>query len=150
MRVIWSPRYELDIGPHVFPTRKYRLVKERLVAEGTIAAADLVHPDPASPEDLLRVHTEEYLRRIREDDFTPGERQLVFYLAGADPYRRDRLGGLGLTIEGLRARDSRVLRSCRERGAGVAVVLAGGYAVDTADTVGIHCNTAREAASAAR
>jgi acetoin utilization deacetylase AcuC-like enzyme len=295
MKLVWSPRYEVDIGAHVFPTRKYRLVKDRLVEDGTLEASDLVHPEPASETDLGRVHTADYLRKIREDGFTRSERirlevpfsagfresmvlccggtiecgrralddglcvhlgggfhhafpdhgegfcllndvavaaralladgsatrvavvdldvhhgngtaaifvdepavftfsmhqennypalkppgdldvalpdrlgdeeyleqlerhlpavldaqepRLVFYLAGADPYREDQLGGLGLTIGGLRRRDRTVLETCRERGAALAVVPAGGYAIDTADTVEIHCNTVREAKS---
>ena len=293
MRVVWSPEYEVDIGPHVFPTLKYRLVKERLVADGTLAETDLVRPRPAADADLARVHTEEYLRKIRTDDLSPAERlclevpfspqlreaiilccggtiecgrraladgvcvhlgggfhhafathgegfcllndvavaaralladgtvsrvavvdldvhhgngtaaifadepavltfsmhqrnnypavkpfgdcdlglddgtsddvylhlleehlapllhdhqpELVFYLAGADPYRDDQLGGLGLTIEGLRRRDRLVFEACGRRGASVAVTLAGGYARDTGDTIEIHCNMVREA-----
>ena len=297
MDVIWSPDYELDIGPHVFPTRKYRLVKERLVEEGLVAEDDIVPPRRARRLDLARVHTREYLRKIRDGDFTQAEHllrevpfspelreamsvccggtiecgrralsdgvcvhlgggfhhafadhgegfcllndvavaaralvidgtvdrvavvdldvhhgngtaaifaddpdvytfsmhqqrnypsvkpagdldvgladdtpddtylgkldehlprvlddhepELVLYLAGADPYREDQLGGLGLTIEGLRRRDRLVLEACSERGVGVAVTLAGGYALDTNDTIEIHCNTVREAARCA-
>jgi acetoin utilization deacetylase AcuC-like enzyme len=74
--------------------------------------------------------------------------QLVFYLAGADPYEWDQLGGLKLTIPGLQRRDESVLRHCRAAGIPVAVVLAGGYAVNTDDTVEIHCNTVRAATAA--
>ena len=69
---------------------------------------------------------------------------LVLYLAGADPYETDMLGGLAVTMEGLLERDRIVLGSCAEARVPVAVVLAGGYARDTADTVEIHCRTARE------
>jgi acetoin utilization deacetylase AcuC-like enzyme len=69
---------------------------------------------------------------------------LVYYLAGADPYREDRLGGLGLTREGMRERDRRVLDAALEVGARVVVLLAGGYALDTRDTVGIHAATGEE------
>jgi acetoin utilization deacetylase AcuC-like enzyme len=72
----------------------------------------------------------------------------VFYLAGADPYRFDQLGGLGLTREGLRRRDELVFARSREAGAAVAVCLAGGYAVNPEDTVEIHCNTVRAAREA--
>jgi acetoin utilization deacetylase AcuC-like enzyme len=65
-------------------------------------------------------------------------------LAGADPYRMDQLGGLALTQEGLRARDRMVLEACRRHGVPVAVVLAGGYALDTRDTVAIHTATVIE------
>nr|NIS30799.1 histone deacetylase [Actinomycetota bacterium]NIT95302.1 histone deacetylase [Actinomycetota bacterium]NIU18971.1 histone deacetylase [Actinomycetota bacterium]NIV55471.1 histone deacetylase [Actinomycetota bacterium]NIV86845.1 histone deacetylase [Actinomycetota bacterium] len=74
------------------------------------------------------------------DDHRP---DLAFYLAGADPYAEDQLGGLGLTIEGLARRDRFVLELLAERRVPVAVTLAGGYARNTDDTVEIHCNTAR-------
>lgn len=292
MDVVWSPDYEVDIGTHVFPTRKYRLVKEKLVKEGTVDSGDLVQPSPARRQDLARVHSEAYLRKIEDGAFTLAEQlqlevpfapalrnamtlccggtleaarraldrgvavhlgggfhhafadhgegfcllndvavairallaesrvervavvdldvhhgngtaaifaeepavftfsmhqennypalkppgdldvglddgtsdgryleileeslryvwehgpDLVVYLAGADPYREDQLGGLGLTLDGLRARDRTVLQACRAEGVPVAVTLAGGYAVDTDDTVEIHCGTVREA-----
>jgi acetoin utilization deacetylase AcuC-like enzyme len=74
--------------------------------------------------------------------------ELAIYLAGADPYREDQLGGLGLSIDGLRRRDAFVYQTLRGAGVAVAVVLAGGYARRTDDTVEIHCNTVREAVRA--
>jgi acetoin utilization deacetylase AcuC-like enzyme len=71
-------------------------------------------------------------------DFKP---ELVLYVAGADPYHFDQLGGLGVTMTGLANRDRLVFRTALEAGAGVAVVLAGGYAFDHHDTVLIHSNT---------
>ncbi len=75
------------------------------------------------------------------DDFSP---QLAIYLAGADPYRQDQLGGLALTRDGLRERDRTVLRAARASGVPVAVTLAGGYAVRLDDTVSIHTATIEE------
>jgi acetoin utilization deacetylase AcuC-like enzyme len=86
---------------------------------------------------------QEHLPRILGDH----RPDAVLYLAGADPYRQDQLGGLGLTVEGLEARDRTVFDACRAGGAAVAVVLAGGYAVNTDDTVRIHANTVRLALS---
>lgn len=296
--VVWSPAYEVDIGPHVFPTVKYRLVRERLLSTGVLTEADFVEPEAVTDERLARVHTPEYLAKIREDRFTSMERillevpfsqalaessriccggtllagrmalsegvglhlgggfhhafpghgegfcllndvavaaqalldegavsrvmvldldvhqgngtaaifaadprvytvsfhqednypavkppsdldvglpdrtsdatylallrqhlpavlndfrpELVLYLAGADPYREDQLGGLCLSIEGLRERDAYVLDTVRSAGAGVAVTLAGGYAIREADTVRIHAATLEEGARAAR
>ena len=74
---------------------------------------------------------------------------LAYYLAGADPYGDDQLGGLGLSMEGLRHRDEYVLRQAASRGIPLAICLAGGYAERTEDTVAIHCTTV-EAAMAAR
>jgi len=94
---------------------------------------------------------QEYLDRLNEacrngmNSFRP---ELVMYVAGADPYREDQLGGLALTIEGLKARDRVVFETAREIGAGVGVTLAGGYAAKVEDTVTIHSNTAKAAAEA--
>lgn len=295
--VVWHPAYEVDIGPHVFPTRKYRLVRDRLLGEGVISNTDVVEPAPASDDDVLLVHTADYVSKIKTGSLSPEERlllevpfspalreatwicaggstltgrraiesgiamhlgggfhhafpdhgegfclindvaiairvlqrdrvirraavvdldvhhgngtaaiftgddhvftfsmhqeynypawkppsdldiglkdgtsdaeylavleqhlpdllarhrpELVFYLAGADPYRFDQLGGLGLTIEGLRRRDELVFERARSAGAAVAVCLAGGYAMQPDDTVEIHCNTVRAAQSSA-
>lgn len=69
------------------------------------------------------------------------EPELLCYIAGADPYREDQLGGLSLTIEGLKKRDELVFRVTKARGIPVMVTLAGGYAQELEDTVTIHTNT---------
>jgi len=66
---------------------------------------------------------------------------LAIYLAGADPYAGDRLGRLSLTKRGLATRDAFVLDTLRAHDIPVAVVMAGGYAHDIADTVDIHART---------
>jgi acetoin utilization deacetylase AcuC-like enzyme len=295
--VVWHRAYEVDIGPHVFPTRKYRLVRERLLADGTISSADLHEATPASDDQVALVHTADYIRKIKSatlsveeqlvlevpfsqalrdaawicaggailtarlalqrtiavhlgggfhhafpdhgegfclindvaiairalqrdglvrralvidldvhhgngtaaifrDDpavFTFSMHQernypawkppssmdigledgsgdaeylsllerhfpdllarhtpdLIFYLAGADPYQFDQLGGLGLTIAGMRRRDELVFERAASAGVAVATCLAGGYAVRTDDTVEIHCNMVRVAVKAA-
>ena len=68
---------------------------------------------------------------------------LVVYLAGADPYAGDRLGRLGLTLDGLARRDAIVIGACREVGIPVAITIAGGYGRDIDDTVRAHVNTVR-------
>ncbi|HEX6771877.1 MAG TPA: histone deacetylase [Acidobacteriaceae bacterium] len=72
--------------------------------------------------------------------------QLVAYVAGADPYEQDKLGGLALTIEGLKERDRMVFRAAQAAGARVFSVYAGGYAMRLEDTVAIHANTVLAAA----
>lgn len=293
LRVVWHERYEVDIGPHVFPTAKYRLVRERLLEEGTIRPEDVIRSEPATDDQIRLVHTAAYVEKINNDSFTLQERallevpfspalreaswlcaggsilagrqalehgvavhlgggfhhafpdhgegfclindvavaievlrhegavrkalvvdldvhhgngtaaifakepdvfsfsmhqqnnypawkprsdldvglrdrtgddeylallerhlaeilerhrpELTFYVAGADPYEEDQLGGLALTLEGLRARDRAVFELCRKAGSPVAVAFAGGYAAHSADTVEIHCGTVREA-----
>lgn len=91
---------------------------------------------------------ETYLSSLREafvpalTDFQP---QLLMYVAGADPYYQDQLGGLALTLEGLKARDRLVIGTALLHKVPVAITLAGGYAVDVDDTVTIHVNTAKAA-----
>jgi acetoin utilization deacetylase AcuC-like enzyme len=293
MRVFYTPYYYADIGEgHVFPIRKFELVRDRLLAEGTLAPHEVVEPRRAEVEDVLLVHTDDYVTRLRAGALTTREVRrlglpwskslvrrsflatggtiaaaraalaegvgsnlaggthhaypdrgegfcvlndvavaarvlrrdgaaarvavvdldvhqgdgtatifegdpavftfsmhgaknyplfkarssldveladktadeeyldalsrhlprvfehapdLVFYLAGADPFEGDKLGRLALTIKGLRARDELVLEACRGRGVPVATVMSGGYASDIADTVEIHCNTIRAA-----
>lgn len=72
---------------------------------------------------------------------------LVIYLAGADPYHGDTFGRLALTKEGLRRRDRWVLDRCQQAGLPSAIVMAGGYAHRTTDTVDIHLATVRTAVS---
>jgi len=288
-RFIYSPDYYCDIGAHVFPMRKFRLVRDALLADGDIRESDFLLPPAATREELALVHTERYLddlfalrmtsrtipselpisdqivrafalsaggttraclaaldnglamnlaggfhhafpdhaegfcyindvavavrillnkdtiRRAaivdldvhqgngtafifqgqpdvytfsmhQENNYPVKQRsdldiglpdgiedeeyiallaralpdildshkpQLVVYLAGADPYEQDMLGGLGLTLEGLRRRDACVIDHCRRRAIPLAAVLAGGYAADVSDTIRIHHATAR-------
>jgi acetoin utilization deacetylase AcuC-like enzyme len=104
---------------------------------------------PASDIDLNladEVGDDEYLERLRNayvpalSEFQP---QLVVYLAGADPYYRDQLGGLALSLEGLKARDRLVMAAALMQKVPVGITLAGGYAVDLEDTITIHVNTAK-------
>jgi len=82
-----------------------------------------------------------YFPRLYED-YKP---DLVFYLAGADPYQDDQLGGLNLTQEGLMERDRMIIEEARKLRLPVAILMAGGYAYDVKDTVSIHLNTIKVA-----
>jgi acetoin utilization deacetylase AcuC-like enzyme len=88
---------------------------------------------------------EEYLKRLENGVkaallmFRP---DLIFYLAGADPYCEDQLGGLSLTFQGLMDRDRFVIGTAVAEKIPVATVLAGGYALNVQDTLTIHANTA--------
>lgn len=287
-RIIHSKKYQLDIGLHVFPTEKYHLTYEKLLKEG-YSPQDFVSPNVASDEDILLVHTKEYVNKLKTGTLSPleiltmevpyskalveaswicvggtilsaqyaledgvglhigggfhhafpdhgegfcvlndvavairrlkkdgmitkalvidcdlhhgngtasifaGDKdvftfsihqeynypavkppsnldigledgtgddeylghlkrnipkiidefrpEFIVYVAGADPYEHDQLGGLALTIEGLKERDRLVFGLARENKIPIASVLAGGYAVDVKDTVEIHVNT---------
>jgi acetoin utilization deacetylase AcuC-like enzyme len=292
MHVFYTPRYYADIGSgHIFPIRKFELVRDRLLAEGTLHPTELVEPEPATLDDVLLVHTNDYISRLCNGSLTPKELrrlglpwsetlvrrsfyatggtiaaarkalvegyasnlaggthhsfadrgegfcvlndvavairvlrkerlirrvaivdcdvhqgngtatifaddddtftfsihgannyplfkarsnldielpdgtaddeylnvlndhlptvfdaaapELVFYLAGADPHVDDKLGRLALTTDGLRNRDTLVLRECYEREIPIVTVMSGGYGKDINDTIEIHCNTIR-------
>lgn len=72
--------------------------------------------------------------------------QIVAYVAGSDPYEHDKLGGLSLTLDGLKERDRMVFRAAQSAGVPVFSVFAGGYALRLDDTVTIHTNTILAAA----
>ncbi len=110
--------------------KNYPLFKET-------STVDIELPDKTGDAEFLET-LNEALPRI----FTH-EPDLVFYLGGADPFEKDKLGRLGLTMRGLRQRDEMVLRFAREREIPIVTTMSGGYAADINDTVEIHCNTIR-------
>jgi len=297
-KLVYHDRYDLNLGAHVFPSQKYRLVHDALLAEGFADASDFLIPEPARDTDVLLVHSQEYVHKLKtgtlsyaeqlrmeipyslelieacwlaaggsilaarralaggwaanigggfhhaypdhgegfcvlhdvaiairrmqfdraietamvidtdvhhgngtaaifggdstvftvsihqennypypkppssldinledgvgDDDylaildknlrqafeqFQPG---LIFYIGGADPYREDQLGGLALSLEGLKRRDALVFDYARRLRIPLAITLAGGYARQVADTVRIHVGTILAARDAAQ
>ena len=297
-KLVYSDGYDLNLGAHVFPARKYKLIREKCLTDGIATPEDFLEPDPAPDADILRVHTREWTRKLKEgrlnyfeilrlevpyspqlvrafwlsaggstlaarralvdrcafnfgggfhhafadhgegfcaiNDVAVAIRRLqadkaietalvvdldvhqgngtaaifagdasvytlsmhqennypypkppsdldvnlpdrigdedyfrllrdalahafrefaakrdarstkpdfIFYLAGADPYREDQLGGLALTLEGLAERDRIVLAAARDRTIPIAITFAGGYARQVQHTVQIHVNT---------
>src|SRR5262249_28838156 len=65
MHVVYSPRYHIDIGLHVFPTEKYRLVHAQLFRRGVVETSDVIEPQPATWEQLALVHTTRYLDQLK-------------------------------------------------------------------------------------
>jgi acetoin utilization deacetylase AcuC-like enzyme len=82
-----------------------------------------------------------WLNRALDRAFAQFTPDLLCYVAGADPYREDQLGGLALSIDGLKQRDLLVLRRAKEKNIPVMITYAGGYARRVEDTVTIHTNT---------
>ncbi len=114
-------------GAKNYPFRKERSRLDIELPDGSDDAAYLA---------VLESHLDPVLDEARPE--------LVVYIGGADPYREDQLGRLGLSIGGLRQRDRTVFEATWRRGIPVAMVLGGGYAKDLADLVTIHANTVRE------
>jgi len=110
-----------------------------------VSDLDVVFADGAGDDEYLaavEAHVPRALDEQRPD--------IVFYLAGADPYEGDRLGRLKLTIDGLRERDRRVFAACRERQVPAVVAMGGGYCPDVDAIVTIHSNTIKEAIHSCR
>ena len=297
-KLVYDDRYDLNLGAHVFPSQKFKLIHDRLLADQLAAADDFLTPKPAMDEDILRVHSRDYVYKLQSGSLSQAEvlrmevpyskklvqacwlaaggsilagqraledgwaanvgggfhhafadhgegfcvindvavairrlqfdrkieralvvdtdvhqgngtaeifagdgnvftlslhqehnypypksrstldvdlpdrigdedylailekhlqkafhlfsPEIVFYVAGADPYREDQLGGLALTMDGLAQRDAIVYHWAQRNGAPVAITLAGGYARKIEDTVSIHANTILAARDAAK
>ncbi len=288
-KLVYHDGYDLHLGAHVFPSQKFKLIAEKLLAEGIATPEDFVRPNPAADTDMLRVHTPDWVHKLKTGTLTRSEEmklevpyseelveafwlaaggtimaaqaalcdgfgcnlgggfhhaypghgegfcaihdvavairrlqqdksihkvivvdtdvhhgngtaaifsrddsvftlsihqlnnypahkppstldlnmedgvsdaayldallpavrhaldtfrpEMIFYIGGADPYREDQLGGLDISMEGLRARDKGVFEEARKRGIPVVTTLAGGYARRLEDTIQIHTNT---------
>jgi acetoin utilization deacetylase AcuC-like enzyme len=73
-KVIYHPQYDLDLGAHVFPSQKFRLIHEALLAEGIAEPGDFLQPEAAPDMDVLRVHTPAYVNKLQTDSLTLSER----------------------------------------------------------------------------
>jgi len=100
------------------------------------SSIDVDLPDGTGDDDYLA-----WLDNALSSGLRQFEPDLICYIAGADPYREDQLGGLDLSIEGLKRRDELVFKVAKARGIPIMVTYAGGYALNVEDTVTIHCNT---------
>src|SRR5215467_8537324 len=72
-KLVYHDRYDLHLGPHVFPSQKFRLIYETLLREGLARVDDFLKPEPASDEDLLRVHTEDWVRKLKTGTLTASD-----------------------------------------------------------------------------
>jgi len=102
---------------------------------------DVELPDGTEDADYLRA-----VAGVLEDALSAVRPDLVFYNAGVDPHRDDRLGRLALSDAGLAARDGFVLEACRRRGVPVAGVIGGGYDLDIDRLARRHATLHRAAA----
>jgi acetoin utilization deacetylase AcuC-like enzyme len=101
-----------------------------------LSSIDVDLPDGMGDDDYLA-----WLDNALSSGLRQFEPDLICYIAGADPYGEDQLGGLDLTLQGLKRRDELALRVAKARDIPVMVTYAGGYARRVEDTVTIHCNT---------
>lgn len=115
-RLFYSQKYYVDVGAHVFPMAKYRLIRDRLLEDGLARHDDFVEPKAATAEDALLVHTEEYVGKLLNGTLSPQE-ILTLELPCSKELVEAAFLGAGGTIS--------AVRSSLERGAGVNV--AGGF-----------------------
>ena len=72
-KLVYHDRYDLNLGPHVFPSQKFRLIYEMLLREGLATEGDSLRPEPASDEDILRVHTADWVRKLKTGTLTASD-----------------------------------------------------------------------------
>src|SRR5213082_1121935 len=72
-KLVYHDRYDLNLGPHVFPSQKFRLIYKALMHEGLARQEDFLRPNPASDEDVLRVHTPDWVRKLKTGTLTASD-----------------------------------------------------------------------------
>ena len=115
-KVVYHDKYDLNLGPHVFPSQKFRLIAEALVAERIAAREDFLKPEPARDEDILRVHTPEWVRKLKTGTLTASEVMLLEV-----PYSRELVEAVWLAAGGTIAAAQSALRE------GFGANLGGGF-----------------------
>jgi len=115
-KVVYHDKYDLNLGPHVFPSQKFRLIAEALVAEKIAGREDFVRPEAASDEDILRVHTPEWVRTLKDGTLTASEVMLLEI-----PYSRELVVAVWLAAGGSIAAAQCALRD------GFGANLGGGF-----------------------
>src|ERR1041385_6718841 len=114
-RLVYSENYDLNLGDHVFPSKKYRWLYDRLIATGFATQGDFIEPAPATDEDLRLVHDAEWVAKLRNGTLSaheilrleiPYSRRMVeaFWLAAGGTILAARLalesGGVGFNVGG--------------------------------------------------
>src|SRR5712675_1437495 len=94
-KVVYHEKYDLNLGPHVFPSQKFRLIAEALTAEKIATREDFVRPELASDQDILRVHTPEWVRKLKTGTLTASEVMLLEI-----PYSRELVDAVWLAAGG--------------------------------------------------
>lgn len=116
MKCVYHPSYQIALPPgHPFPMSKYGLLKEQLLAEGIIAADDLLQPEPLDLSDLALVHSHEYLEKLQSSRLSSAEQRRIGLPWSEALWQRSRLASAGTLLAARTA-----------IGVGVAANLAGG------------------------
>ncbi len=120
--LIYHSDYDLNLGAHVFPSQKYRLVHDALVAQKFAAASDFIAPAPALDEDILRAHTPEYVRKLKTGTLAPHE-----ILRMEIPYSKELIRAVWLAAGGSIEAAHRALASGNSNSLRAAVNIGGGF-----------------------
>src|SRR5258708_3217144 len=115
-KLVYSDAYYLPIGQHVFPAEKYRRVHDRLVATGVAVATDFIEPQPATDQDILLVHTPEYVHKLKTDTLSPREEMELEI-----PYSRELVEAFWLAAGGS------IMAARQALADGVSVNIGGGF-----------------------
>src|ERR1700687_5095582 len=94
-KLVYHERYDLNLGPHVFPSQKFRLIAETLIAEKIATREDFVQPEPATDGNILRGHTPEWVRKLKTATLTASEVMLLEI-----PYSRELVDAVWLAAGG--------------------------------------------------
>jgi acetoin utilization deacetylase AcuC-like enzyme len=115
-KLVYHERYDLNLGPHVFPSQKFRLIYELLLREGIATAEDFLRPEPASDEEILRVHTPEWVSKLKTGTLTASDVMLLEV-----PYSKELVEAVWLAAGGTILAAQSALRD------GVGANLSGGF-----------------------
>jgi acetoin utilization deacetylase AcuC-like enzyme len=102
-RVVYHEDYDLHLGAHVFPSQKFRLIRDALLADGVAGAEDFLVPEPADDADVLRAHNEAWVRKLRGDKLSLTERMRLEIPYSAETVRAFWLAAGGSILAGQRA-----------------------------------------------
>ncbi|MGC2730738.1 MAG: histone deacetylase, partial [Candidatus Sulfotelmatobacter sp.] len=114
--LIYSDAYYLPIGQHVFPAEKYKRVHDRLLADGVAEASDFLEPESATDQDILLVHSPEYVHKLKTGTLSPREEMEMEV-----PYSRDLVEAFWLAAGGS------ILAARQALTDGVAINIGGGF-----------------------
>lgn len=84
---------------------------------------------------ILQEHLPRLIEQVQPD--------FIYYLCGVDVISTDKLGKLGLSLEGCKARDRFVLETCKQNNLPIMCSMGGGYSPDIRTIVEAHANTFR-------
>ena len=115
-RVVYHNDYDLHLGAHVFPSQKFRLIRDALLADGVAGAEDFLVPEPVDDADVLRVHTDAWVGALLYDKLTLTERMRLEI-----PYSRETVRAFWLAAGGSILAGRRALEN------GFAANLTGGF-----------------------